>query len=161
MGSHSHVSTDLEEAVFACCEQASVVCEINSEVNNLWNKHGNMGGYYSDNMHLFSLKKEAYCQSLLYLLPLIWPCFHSSTWHSSWWAVIYPEAELTASVRLKLQMVNGTVPQLRKAKLTFSMFFNFYFLCSYISFLYCILCHPWKWFSCIYLSPLHFRKQAH
>ena len=50
------------------------------------------------------------------LLPLIWPRFHPNTWHSSWWAVIRPEAELTASVRLERQTANRTDLQLRKSK---------------------------------------------
>lgn len=92
------------------------------------------------------------------LFPLIWPCIHSNTWHSSWWAVIYSEAELTASVRLKQQTVCGTDLQLRKAKLTFNMLFNFKLLCSYFSFIYCIPHHPCHDFPALWLpaSPPYY-----
>lgn len=96
---------------------ASVDAEIYCKINNLYRViQGGLKGimciHYIIVIYHFFSQTEAYCQP--------WPppprLAPFPFWHSSWWAVIHPVAELTASVRLEQQTVTGTNLQLKKKK---------------------------------------------
>ena len=124
---------------------------------------GGGGGVKGNNVHIWyiiihhiSSQKESKCQR--------WPPpSHLAPfpfWHSSWWAVIYPEAELTASVCLKQQTATGTNLQLKKPKADIRVFFST-FTTSVLTFLVSslptpeTLCSGWLYREHVLIQRTH------